>query len=189
MIVLAFFIAFLVSGILTDEGIGNLMIPNVEGTSGEKLPLPARDESPVPSISNQSDSWIEKTYGEASSSPSTGSDGCSPQKESLEFLSEELRTFWTNEIIRAFKEGLDGVDPLGRIGKIPEKEIVDALGLDSPFFREKKRKKYVPICEKHHGQLTKKRIGPPSMPAFGGCSKSTKGPSKQPTEPPRARSH
>lgn len=61
---LAFWISFF---ILTGEGAsGNLMMPNGEETSGsgEKLPLPAGDESPVPSISSQGDSWIAGYYGD-----------------------------------------------------------------------------------------------------------------------------
>lgn len=43
------------------------MMPSGSG-EGEKLPLPAREESPVPSLS--SDEWIDRTYGDGSQASS-----------------------------------------------------------------------------------------------------------------------
>lgn len=98
-------------------------------SSSVSLRGPASDET----NSDKDEFLSAKSKSPASSSPSTGSDGCSPQKDSLEFLGDDQREFWTNEIIRAFNEGLAGVDPQGKIGKIPDNEIVNTLKLDSPF--------------------------------------------------------
>jgi hypothetical protein len=39
-------------------------------------------------------------------------------EESVEFLTKEEHEFWENEIIRAFREGLEVVDPQGKISTI-----------------------------------------------------------------------
>jgi hypothetical protein len=60
---LALAIGVFVQEILTSS-IGNFMMPTGEGTSSPKLPLPASDGSPLPSISIQGDSWIDKAFGD-----------------------------------------------------------------------------------------------------------------------------
>lgn len=103
-------------------------------SSSVSLRGPASDET----NSDKDEFLSAKSKSPASSSPSTGSDGCSPQKDSLEFLGDDQREFWTNEILRAFNEGLADVDPQGRIEKIPEKEIVGAFNLDSSLLSREK---------------------------------------------------
>lgn len=120
-------------------------------SSGVSLIGHASDET----NSDKEGFFSAKSKYPAASSPGNQSDDSSPQKESLEFLSENLRKFWTSEIIRAFNEGLEGVDPRGKIGKIPENEIVDALKLDSPLLSREEaenicsslRKMPWPSCE------------------------------------------
>lgn len=68
----------------------------------------------------------------STSTPRNQSIDCSSNnepKESLEFLSKNEQEFWKREIIRAFEDGLDEVDPRGKIGKIPQKDIVEAFRL------------------------------------------------------------
>lgn len=49
----------------------------------------------------------------------------------MEFLSEGLRSLWKKEVIRVFNQRLSEIDPQGKIGQIPEEEILDALRLSS----------------------------------------------------------
>lgn len=124
------------------------------GESGE-ISLPPLESSSRPESSSGSTSLenhasssenTEKDYFSPSSqfsSPSTSTStpenqsiDSSPnteQKESLDFLSDELRSFWKTEIIRAVHERLAEIDPQGNIGRIRDGEIVDALRLDSPL--------------------------------------------------------
>lgn len=57
----------------------------------------------------------------STSTPGNRSIESYPQKEGLDFLSDNLRPLWRSEIIRAFNEGLEVVDRRGNIGQIPEK--------------------------------------------------------------------
>jgi len=118
------------------------------GESGE-ISIPPLESSSRPESSSGSTSLenhassSEKDYFSPSSqfsSPSTSTStpaiDSSPnteQKESLDFLSGELRSFWKTEIIRAVHERLAEIDPQGNIGRIRDGEIVDALRLDSPL--------------------------------------------------------
>lgn len=77
--------------------------------------------------------------GTETSTPGNQSIDCSPtneQKESLEFPSEYERKHWKTERIRVFNEALVDVDPRGNIGFLPNKEIVEALNLDSHFLTQ-----------------------------------------------------
>ena len=81
---LALTIAFFVSCTLTDEGaafIRNSMLPHSEGTAGERLPLPAGEESPVPSISSQGSSWIETAYGDGGEASALASHQGQPSQD------------------------------------------------------------------------------------------------------------
>lgn len=49
----------------------------------------------------------------------------------MEFISEGLRSLWKKEVIRVFNQRLSEIDPQGKIGQIPEEEILDALRLSS----------------------------------------------------------
>ena len=151
---LALAIAFFVKGILTAEGTGMFMMPNCEGTSGEKLPLPARDESPVPSISSQGDSWIEKTYGkgdEASSlgPPLPGHPANPPSIQDFANLLDNHQKVAAiiQDIHREISARVPGGFQSERLSEILEerhggakmREILESLATDrrdSPYFRE-----------------------------------------------------
>ncbi|PHT79723.1 hypothetical protein T459_17775 [Capsicum annuum] len=89
---------------------------------------------PVWSTDHTEGQALKRFYSPQSPSTSTSTPGnqsieSSPneQKEKLEFLSENQRKHWTGEILRAFKEGLETVDPRGNIGKIPDRQMVEAF--------------------------------------------------------------
>jgi len=91
-----------------------------ENTEKDYFPPSSQFSSPSTSTSTPENQSID-------SSPNT------EQKESLDFLSDKLRSFWKTEIIRAVHERLAEIDPQGNIGRIRDGEIVDALRLDSPL--------------------------------------------------------
>ena len=101
-----------------------------------------------PSSENNSDKFLTPESSPGSgATPDNQSSNSSPnteQKESLEFLSENERSFWKGEVIRTFNEVLEVVDPQGRVGRIPEEEVLDALHLDSPFLTRGEMEK---ICK------------------------------------------
>lgn len=114
------------------------MMASGEGTSGTES-----SSSPSTSLAGHASSSesTEKDFFSPSSqfpSPSTStSTDSSPNTEqtesSLDFISEEERISWKNELIGSFNNGVKDINKQGNIGRIPDGEIEDALGLDSPL--------------------------------------------------------
>ena len=115
---------------------------------------PASTSSPSPELSTSrenhasSSGSAESFFSAAtevpspSSTPSTPENQnpsieSSPPKDNFEFLSSREREFWEIEVLRAFHEGLDQVDPQGKIGKIPPQSILSTFQLDSCLLSKK----------------------------------------------------
>lgn len=103
--------------------------PSASSPSGASLIGHASDET----NSDKEVFYSPQSPSTSTSTPGNQSIESSPneQKDKLEFLSENQRKHWTGEILRAFKEGLETVDPRGNIGKIPDRQMVEAFNLDS----------------------------------------------------------
>ena len=76
--------------------------------------------SPSSQFSSPSTSTATPENQSIESSPNT------EQKESLDFLSDELRSFWKTEILRALHDRLDEIDPQGNIGRRRDRGCFEA---------------------------------------------------------------
>lgn len=76
-----------------------------------------------------------------STSSSNQSIDSSPNAESLDFFSIEKREPWKKEVIKCFYDAVAEIDEEGKILNIPEGEIIETLGLDSPLLTKTEMKK------------------------------------------------
>lgn len=136
---LALAIGFAVRALLTPF-LANMVLP-AGVDSGASGSAPASGSTEGSLVGHPSNESSEKDiFFTPNSSLDSASDSDKPingvpdEKGSLDFISEEEQSnLWKKEVIRAFFDRLQEADfdPQGKIGKITEGEIEDALRLDS----------------------------------------------------------
>ena len=117
---------------LLEQPHGTQEIPQAAPSGPEGSPLSSLSTSLEGHASSSEEFFYSPSSNFSLSSPSTSPSTPKPeQTESLSFIPEEHRGLWATHCISYFNERVNEIDPQGKIGKIPENEILEALRIDS----------------------------------------------------------